>query len=93
MKWIPIGLLALALGGCAAGVPQKEVVTLTKNQLVKVPDDLYNCPVVKTFPASATLTDLQVAKLLVQLQRNNVTCKNSLVAVKEYLAKAAATIH
>jgi hypothetical protein len=53
---------------------------------------MYNCPIVRTYPEVKTLTDSQVAKLLLQLRNNNLTCKNSLEAIRQFLAEAQRTV-
>lgn len=82
-------LLALIVAGCQTADP---TVVSTKLETVRVPEELFDCPVVRSFPKSATLTDAQVSSLLITLTKNNIRCKNSLDAVKEYLESAEKTI-
>lgn len=88
-KLAVVMLFALALAGCET---TQQVVTTTRLQVVDVPANLYNCPVIKTFPEVKTLTDVQVGRLIVQLEKNNVTCRNSLDAIRSYLAAAKKTV-
>jgi hypothetical protein len=86
MKKIVVCLAALTLAGCGTApkllAPEYKVVT--------VPEDLYQCPVKKKFPESRGLTNQQVGSLILELQKNNLTCKNSLDNIKAYLAEAEA---
>lgn len=83
-------LVALILAGCASE-PTQQFITKQK-QVVVLPDDkMYKCPVVTSFPDSQGLTDIQVARLLIQLHSNNLECKNSLAAVKAFLERAKTT--
>ena len=88
MNKIVVCCAALLLAGCGTApkliAPEYKVVT--------VPDDLYQCPVEKKFPDSRGLTNQQVGALILKLQKNNMTCKNSLDNIKSYLAEAEAKI-
>lgn len=82
--------IALALTGCASEPTQQFIAK--QKQIVVLPDEkMYKCPVVTIFPNSSALTDIQVAKLLIQLHSNNLECKNSLAAIKTFLEKAKTT--
>jgi len=81
-------LLALMMGGCSS----TQMLT-TKEQVVILPSaSMYNCPTLDSFPKPDTLTDLQVALLVVQLQKNNKICKNSIESIKRYLEEAKLTV-
>lgn len=84
-------LLLLPLIALAACGSDPVVVRSTQHQIVMPQESLFNCPTVDTLPPSRTLTDVQVARLLVQLYQNNTTCKNSINALREFLEKAKAT--
>ena len=79
----------LVLGGCAAD-PIKLVAPEYK--VVKVPEDFYNCPVMKKFPNPEKLTNQQVGTLLLTAQQNNIKCKNSLDNIKKYMDEAEKTV-
>jgi uncharacterized protein YcfL len=82
-------LLPLFLAGCGTTT---QLLT-TKEQVVILPSEsMYNCPTVGYFPKPETLTDLQVARLLVELQRNNKVCRNSIDSIKKYLIEAKDSI-
>lgn len=78
-------LLALLVAGCN---DTKQVVTTYKYLVVHPDEAMYACPVLKEFPSWKTLTDAQVAKLLVQLHRNNLTCKSSIESIRKFLNDA-----
>lgn len=75
-------LLTLLLAGC--NDPQ-QIVTSYKYLVVHPDEAMYNCPVLKQFPDWKTLTDSQVAKTLVTLHKNNLTCKSSIESIRTFL--------
>lgn len=89
MNKVAVLLAALVLAGCQTADP---TIVTTKLETVRVPEELFDCPVVKSFPKSATLTDAQVSSLLITLTKNNIRCKNSLESIKNYLESAEKTI-
>lgn len=78
-------LLALLLAGCN---DTQQVVTSYQYLVVHPDEAMYNCPVLKQFPDWKTLTDAQVAKTLVTLQKNNLTCKSSIESIRKFLKEA-----
>jgi uncharacterized lipoprotein YajG len=89
MKKIILLLSLLFLAGCNS---QEQIVTSYKYMVVHPGEAMYYCPVLKGFPNWKTLTDSQVAKLIVQLQKNNLTCKSSIESIKTFLEDADKTI-
>ena len=85
MKYLLIITCAMMLAAC-----DKPQPILTKPEAkVFVPDDQYFvCPTIDQFPDPATLTDGQVAALLVQLDTNNRTCKTSIQEIRRQLLAA-----
>jgi len=78
-------LTTLMLAGC-------QTVVTTQKQLVILPSaSMYNCPTVESYPDPKKLTDIEVAKLIVQLDRYNKICKNSIDSIKTYLENAKKT--
>jgi len=86
MKIVIASLLALGLAGCAS----KPAQVLTKTELqVYVPERImFYCQNVRRFPNPDTLTDAQVAKLLVELHSKNTECQKNMNAVYKTLAEA-----
>lgn len=83
-------LLPLLLTGCSQTAVQ---LLAPEYKIVKAPDDLYNCPVETKFPKADTLTNKQVGNLLIKIQKNNVTCKERLDAVKQFYDDAEKTVN
>lgn len=75
-------LCFLLLAGCN---DQAQVLTTYKYMVVHPSEAMYYCPVIQKFPNWKTLTDSQVAKLIVELQKNNLTCKSSIESIRQFL--------
>ena len=86
MKILVAVAATLALAGCASKPPQ----LLTKTELqVYVPDrSMFYCQNVRRFPNPETLTDAQVAKLLVELHAKNTECQKNMNALYKTLDEA-----
>lgn len=82
-------ILSLFLGGCASS-PIKLIAPEYK--VVSPPESLYNCPQLTKFDNSERLTNEQVGQIILKLQKNNMTCKNSLDNVKSYINEAKQTV-
>jgi hypothetical protein len=67
------------------------VVRSTQHQVVMPEESMFNCPTVDQLPATRTLTDVQVARLIVQLYQNNTICKNSMTTLRQFLDNARST--
>jgi predicted transcriptional regulator len=87
MKYYVLPLFIL-LGGCNAG----SVVTSTRYQVIVPDNSMYNCPTIKSFPNADKLSDADVARLILELYKNNQTCKNSIDAIKKFLERSKASI-
>jgi hypothetical protein len=86
MKILIAAFATLALAGCASKPPQ--VITKTELQ-VYVPDrSMFYCQNVRRFPNPDTLTDAQVAKLLVELHSKNTECQKNMNAIYKTLDEA-----
>jgi lipoprotein NlpI len=86
-----LGLVSLlALGACN----NEDVQLIKQSGVVIIPDrnSIDHCVLVKKFPDYKTLTDSQVAKLLVLLQHQNVLCKHTVDDIYDYLNQAKAKI-
>ncbi len=81
---VAIGL-ALALAGC-----QNKLRT-DRHVVVQPPAEMLNCPVTQ-LPETRHLTDRQVARLISQLYRDNMTCRQAIDAVRQYLQDAQGKI-
>lgn len=76
-------LICLLLAGCN----ETQMLTTTKYMVVHPAEAMYYCPVLKEFPDWRKLTDAQVAKTVLLLYKNNLTCKSSIESIKEFLAQ------
>jgi hypothetical protein len=86
MRIIIAAVATLLLSGCASKPPQ--VITKTELQ-VYVPDrSMFYCQNVRRFPNPDTLTDAQVAKLLVELHSKNTECQKNINAIYKTLDEA-----
>lgn len=83
-------LLPLLLTGCSQTAVQ---LLAPEYKIVKAPYDMYECPVETKFPKAETLTNKQVGALILKLQKNNVTCKQKIEAVKQFYNDAEKTIN
>ena len=61
-------------------------------KVVAPPESMYVCPIETKFPNWRTLNDVQVARTIVKLYKNNIRCKASLNAIHEFIDKAQAKI-
>jgi hypothetical protein len=84
---LSIVLLGLLVSGCAS-TPQ----FITKEKLTVLEPDrsLYNCPNVSKYPNSDTLTDVQVARLLLSYERSNAECRRNMKAIQSFIDSAKA---
>ena len=90
MRLIAVTVIAATvLAGCAKPPPQTLIKT---EQVVIIPDrTLFNCPNVRRFPNPETLTDAEVAKLLVTLHKNNTDCQKNINTIWKTLDAAKKT--
>jgi outer membrane PBP1 activator LpoA protein len=88
---VPITVIAaISLAGCATA-PPPQIITKTELQ-VMVPDkSMFYCQNVRRFPNPETLTDVQVAKLLVELHSKNTECQKNMNSVYKFLDEAKKT--
>lgn len=83
-----ITLSFLLLAGCQS----TPMLTQTKLAVVTPPPEMYTCPIEKKYPNWQSLNDVEVAKTIVKLYKNNMICKASIEAIENYLNKAKAQI-
>lgn len=74
-----LGLLILA------GCNEAQIIQTTKYMVVHPDEAMYHCPVLKQFPEWKTLTDKEVAKTVLTLYKNNLTCKSSIESIRKFL--------
>jgi hypothetical protein len=86
MKKLVVSIMAMTLAGCATPPPQ--VITKTKLEVVIPERTMFYCQNVRRFPNPDTLTDVQVAKLLVELHSKNTECQKNMNALYKTLDEA-----
>ena len=77
----------LFLAGCNE---QQQIIT-TQLEVVEIPEKFKDmCPAIKRLPNVSTLTDKQVADLVVRLWQTNQNCRTAILGIYEYqkLAKS-----
>lgn len=87
MRVIFASFIALSLAGCAKALPP-QIITKTELQVVVPDKSMFYCQNVRRFPNSETLTDVQVAKLLVELHSKNTECQKNMNALYKTLDEA-----
>jgi len=88
MKLLLVGIATLSLAGCASLAPPPQVITKTELQVVMPDRKMFYCQNVRHFPNPDTLTDVQVAKLIVELHSKNTECQKNMNSVYEFLDDA-----
>jgi hypothetical protein len=88
VKKLLLAIPFLFLAGCQSS----PMLIETKLAVVTPPAEMYNCPLEKRYPNWQTLNDVEVAKTIVRLYKNNRICKASIEAVEKYLNEAKARI-
>jgi hypothetical protein len=87
MRVLIASIALLGLTGCAKA-PPPQIITKTELQ-VYVPDrTMFYCQNVRRFPNSDTLTDVQVAKLIVELHGKNTECQKNMNSIWKTLDEA-----
>lgn len=82
MKRLAIIPVVALLSACQT--TDNAVIVQTKLEVVMPDSALYNCPITK-YPDYKKLTDDQVARLLIQMHKNNKICRNSALSIKKFL--------
>ena len=84
MKRLIIACLFLA--GC------QSTAVSTKLTVITPPEQMYDCPIKRQWPNYEKLNDIEVARTIIELYKNNERCKNSIDAIKQYLEDAKVRI-
>jgi len=83
-KFFFIFIILIFLVGCT----NPQIITRQNHTVVIPQDSFFECNTIQSFPDHNSLTDLQVARLLVELYQNNMQCKNSIEAIRTFLHDA-----
>jgi starvation-inducible outer membrane lipoprotein len=89
MRILLASIISLSLAGCATTPPQ--LITKTDIRVVMPERTMFYCQNVRRFPNPDTLTDVQVAKLLVELHSKNTECQKNMNSVYKFLDEAKKT--
>lgn len=89
MKFIMVAALALLLAGCQH---TSYTPTQYKQIIVKIPENLYQCPGMPAKPNVATMTDSQVASFITRLWNSRSRCAASLQAIRSFEDKTSAAL-
>lgn len=90
MKLLLAVIASLTLAGCAKELPP-QFITKTEIRVVVPEKSMFYCQNVRRFPNPETLTDVQVAKLLVELHSKNTECQKNMNSVYKFLDEAKKT--
>ena len=76
---------SMMLAGC-----NDNVQLIRSNvKVVEIPTRFKNmCPAIRTLPNTSTLTDKQVADLIVKLWQSNQNCRTAILGIYEYVRVA-----
>lgn len=85
MKWLFALSLGLSLSACSS-IPQ--MVTKEKLTVVEPDRSLYNCPSISRYPNPDTLTDAEVGRLLLSMERTNSECRRNMKAIQTFIEQA-----
>ena len=77
--------LAILVSGCAT---TEQVITREKLTVVAPDRSMYHCPSIESYPNPETLTDTDVAKLLVQAEKNNSECRRNMKSIQNFIEQA-----
>jgi uncharacterized protein YcfL len=89
MNVLILVLLGFIVIGCSYNEP---TITTVRHRVVLPEESMYTCSIIEQFPASRSLTDVQVARLLVELHQNNIQCRNSIITIRHFLESARARL-
>jgi hypothetical protein len=85
MRMLILLAIAIAISGCG---PSVEFLTREKPVVVMPDREMFDCPDTVVIPDISTLTDLQVAKVVVELKSNLEVCRNKLKSLETFLIQS-----
>lgn len=89
-----VGLIGITLSGCGTFKSDTSTTIVTQQRVVIIepPRTLYRCPQVSELPDPDTLTNQEVANIIVELSEANSVCKTNIDAIRDYVARAKANV-
>ena len=85
MKKLTAVALTLILAGCATS---PQYITKEKLTVVEPDKNLYICSLIAKYPNPETLTDVEVAKLLLNYETTNSECRRNMKAIQSFINQA-----
>ena len=79
-------LFSLIVIGCASS-PQP--IPVQQHTVLIPPANYFQCEVIELPRNTRTITDLDIARLITRLYRENVVCANNMKAIKEFLENSS----
>jgi len=86
LRVILIILFSLVVIGCASTT---QPIPVQQHTVLIPPANYFQCEVVELPRNTRTITDLDVARLITRLYRENVVCANNIKAIKEFLENSS----
>lgn len=80
--------ITIVLAGLLSACGSSPILTRDKPVVVVPSSEMLSCSTVEDLPDPNTLTDLQVAKLVVELKTKLDVCANKMREVEQFLLKA-----
>ena len=78
---------SIFLAGCAGSKPP-QVITKTKREVIMPERSMFYCKNVRRYPKPSTLTDVQVAKIIVEMHKRNTECQKNMNNIWFFLEEA-----
>lgn len=89
IKTLLLAPLCVCVSACCPQVvkPEPEVITVTKVEYKKVPDELLTPVDIAPVPDSKTASQKNVASWIIEVEKQTQELRNKLKAIKEYNSK------
>ena len=79
--------MVLQAGSCVTS-SSTRTITIQETVIIEPPSTLLKCNKVEDLPDPSTLTNLQIAKLIADLDKNLRKCKVNIDSIKAYIEQA-----
>lgn len=78
---------SVLLAGCAGSKPP-QVITKVQREVIMPERSMFYCKNVRRYPKPQTLTDVQVAKIIVEMHKRNTECQKNMNNIWFFLEEA-----
>lgn len=85
---LAVGALALVAGCSTTKLPP----TNTQYVIIEPPSALLRCPQLNTIPDADTLTNAQVAQVIITLDKNNKICALNMSKIRQFIDENKAQV-